>query len=52
MALWLSASVLSTSLTFMHVRKTAKSDYYLRHVRPFVCAYGTNRFPLGGFHEI
>jgi len=32
--------------SFRRVRKIAKSDYYLRHVRPSVRPHGTTRLPL------
>jgi len=33
------------NIIFRRVRKVAKSDYELRHVRPFVHLHGTNRLP-------
>ena len=36
-------------IIFRHVRKIAKSDYYLCHTCPSVCQHETARLPLDGF---
>jgi hypothetical protein len=40
---------LAASAIFSRVRIVAKGDYYLCHVRPYVCLYGATRLPLDGF---